>query len=382
MKKIILSILRFLSKIIKTDKNLITIIYRGYSGSNLTPIIDELNNSRFSDCKINVIFDGKIYSDYKSERIKKLTFYRNIFNKYKSVFKSNLVITTHGFYRLRKDNIMINLWHGIPIKAMSLMNKGKTDVINFIEDDYFISTSNFYNTIMNACIGMDGDAYTVTGYPRNDYLFSENGLNNLNTLLDREINGSVVLFMPTYRNKRFNEDINNIFNFSSFNLEKFNIFLEVNNITLLVKLHPNEENLLSSRYNVFVSDRILLILSEDLEKKQIDLYKIINAVDLLITDYSSIYFDFLLLDRPIVFTPVDLQEYKDNRGLLLEPYNFWTPGPKCLMQEALQDEISRSLLEEDLYKQERKIIRDIFHKYQDGNSTDRVMKLIEKVMKG
>ncbi|NLL01498.1 MAG: hypothetical protein GX265_00520 [Mollicutes bacterium] len=379
MKKIILSIIRFLSKIIKTDKNLITIIYRGYSGSNLTPIIDKLNNSRYSNYKINVILDGKIYSDYKSGKIRKPTFYKNIFNKYKSVFKSNLVITTHGFYRLRKDNTMINLWHGIPLKTMSLMNKGKTDEINFIEDDYFISTSSFFNTIMNACIGIDGDAYTITGYPRNDYLFSENGLKNLNTLLDREINGIVVLFMPTYRNGRSNEDINNIFGFPNFNLEKFNIFLEKNNITLLVKLHPNEENLLS-RYNDFASDRISLILSEDLEKKQIDLYKIINAVDVLITDYSSIYFDFLLLDRPIVFTPVDLQEYKDDRGLLLEPYNFWTPGPKCLTQEALQVEISRSLLEEDYFKQERKLLRDIFHKYQDGNSTDRVMKLINNVM--
>lgn len=67
-----------------------------------------------------------------------------------------------------------------------------------------------------------------------------------------------------------------------------------------------------------------------------DFYNILNAVDILITDYSSIYFDFLLLDRPIIFTPIDYEEYKHNRGFLLEPFDFWAPGDKCFCYEDLK----------------------------------------------
>ena len=111
-----------------------------------------------------------------------------------------------------------------------------------------------------------------------------------------------------------------------------------------------------------------------------DLYKIINAVDLLITDYSSIYFDFLLLDRPIIFTPMDLDEYRSNPGLLLEPYEFWTPGYKCLNQSDLQEKILLELRDGGSYGKERSVIKNIVHKYQDAYSTKRVLDLIHEIM--
>lgn len=382
MKNVFIKVItRCLSKIIKKDSRLVTIIFRGYSGSNLSPIIEKLGDEKYENYKIKIIYDGRTTRDFLSKEINKFDLFKARVQKYKYVFRSNLVITTHGFYKLRNDTTMINLWHGIPIKTMSLMNKGKTDAINSIQDDYFISTSCFFNTVMNSCLGIMGDKYVITGYPRNDYLFHENGIENLNNLLDMQIEGKIVLFIPTYRNGRTHEDINNIFNFPYFDADKFNNFLEKNDITLLLKLHPNEEHLILSKYDDFVNSRIILISGDNLEGKEMDLYKVINAVDLLITDYSSIYFDYLLLDRPVIFAPMDLQNYRENRGLLLEPYEFWTPGYKCLNQEDLQEKILLELNNPDYFREQRKIIRDIFHKYQDGNSTERVMGLINDIMK-
>lgn len=389
MRNIIFNIGKFvsklLSKIIKTNKNSITVIFEGYSGSNLSPIIDEFKDNKYGEYDFNIIDDKKTNLDYETGVINRFTFYKRKIEKYKILFRSNVVLMTHGFSRLRYDNTVINLWHGIPIKSMYLMHKSyddKSSNTNLTKDDYFISTSNFFTTIMNSCLGITNEQYIITGYPRNDYLLKENGFKNLKDLLNVEIKGKIVLFMPTYRKDRSEEDISNIFNFADFDIEGFNVFLEENNITLLLKLHPTEENLVLSKYNSFLKDRIRIISGKDLEEKEMDLYKIINSIDLLITDYSSIYFDFLLLDRPIIFTPVDLDKYRNERGLLLEPYEFWTPGYKCLNQKDLQDKIISELENPEYFMKEREIIKSMFHEHHDGQSTDRVVKLIKEIIDG
>ncbi|TWI59880.1 CDP-glycerol glycerophosphotransferase family protein [Halalkalibacter nanhaiisediminis] len=377
--RIIIKIINIFSRVIKKDKKLITIFFRGYSGSNVSPLIERLENSNLKNYKIKVLRVDK-------KRNSKMAILKDKYHKYKYALKSQLVISTHGFYKLRSDNQLLNLWHGIPIKSMGYMNKMKTDNSEEIKDDYFLSTSNFYNTIMNSCIGLTVEKYCIAGYPRNDYLFNQEGKGNLEKLIKVRPEGNVLLFMPTYRDvsssesKGQNERENNMFGFTSFDFQKFNSFLERNSLVLLLKLHPNEETLFSEKYKKYSSKNIILIKEEDLEQQKMDFYKILNAVDLLITDYSSIYFDYLLLDRPIIFTPKDLIEYRENRGFLLDPYDFWTPGPKCLDQSTLQDEIKQSLNNKEYYKGERKIIRDIVHEYQDGNSTDRVINLINNIM--
>jgi len=115
-------------------------------------------------------------------------------------------------------------------------------------------------------------------------------------------------------------------------------------------------------------------------EEKIDLYEVINAADLLITDYSSVYFDYLLLDRPIIFTPLDLEQYKKNRGFLAEPYDFWAPGPKCINYNELKNEISKCFRNKKYYEKERKTIKKIVHHYTDGNSTQRIFEMIDEMM--
>ncbi len=108
----------------------------------------------------------------------------------------------------------------------------------------------------------------------------------------------------------------------------------------------------------------------------LDFYEVLSAADVLITDYSSVFFDFLLLDRPIIFTPSDQAIYKETRGFLLEPFEFWAPGPKSIDQISLQQTIHAELDEPQTYKEQRQTIRNLVHHYQDDQSSARVADLI------
>jgi CDP-glycerol glycerophosphotransferase (TagB/SpsB family) len=111
-----------------------------------------------------------------------------------------------------------------------------------------------------------------------------------------------------------------------------------------------------------------------------DFYEILNAIDVLITDYSSLYFDYLLLNRPIIFTPVDLDDYRLNKGFMLEPYDEWTPGDKVFDFHSLMQAMTSAIRQPALYEVERKRLSRIIHAYEDGNSTQRVVKLIKDVI--
>jgi len=100
--------------------------------------------------------------------------------------------------------------------------------------------------------------------------------------------------------------------------------------------------------------------------------------DLLITDYSSVYFDYLLIDKPVIFVPTDIEEYSQKRGFLLEPYDFWTPGPKVYNQDNLLNSILANLNEPNKYKKERNLINSMINYYKDNKSSERVWNLIKE----
>ncbi len=111
--------------------------------------------------------------------------------------------------------------------------------------------------------------------------------------------------------------------------------------------------------------------------KEIDLYEILPDVDVLITDYSSIYFDFLLLDRPIVFINNDIKEYINARGLLLNPYDFWTPGFKVDTQRDLEEKLMLSINHPDYYKKERETVKSIMFEVENNKSREKIWEIIK-----
>ena len=101
--------------------------------------------------------------------------------------------------------------------------------------------------------------------------------------------------------------------------------------------------------------------------------------DIMITDYSGIYFDYLLMDRPIIFYNYDIESYKTHRGLIMN-YEDNTPGPKVNNQSDLLNAIEEYLINPDKDKEFREEIKKKFHKYEDGKACERTYELIKSLM--
>ena len=96
----------------------------------------------------------------------------------------------------------------------------------------------------------------------------------------------------------------------------------------------------------------------------------------MITDYSSVYFDYLLLDKPIIFWTKDLEIYEERRGFLFDNVDKWMPGPKVKTVFELIDAIDKFINNYNWYSSERNNIKNLAHTYQDFNSTNRVWDLL------
>ena len=317
------------------------------------------------------------------------------FHKYSDdTRKSNVVVTTHANYPFNPNQINVELWHGFPLKGMANMDytdpRSPKEVLQTWEHvDFIASYSPLFNTLFNACVGAKISKYNITGAPRNDMLFKSNGIKNLERLLGKsfERKKNIIFYLPTFRKIFFNPNKNdgdrhwnNIFGFDHFDYDKFQRFLSENQIELLIKLHPVEEPIVMPLIQRMGLEGVSIIPSALFDENGTDLYEILNSSHLMVTDYSSVFFDYLLLDRPIVFVPTDLKQYKKSRGFLLEPYELWTPGSKVFDQNAFQTEVIKCLQDPEYYKTERARIRDLIHFYQDDRSSDRVWKNIDELL--
>lgn len=304
-----------------------------------------------------------------------------------SIFRSKYIIGTHNHYcRLKvKKQYLVNLWHGMPLKAMGFADHLETESslqgfrIGGEADNILIATSSTTRNAMVVSFLIDPRKVAITGQPRNDYLFMVSKEQKLAQLLNRDLSeyNKLLLYMPTFRvgYDRFEGTTEHL---DFLRLEIFNEFLRDNNILFVLKLHPFEEKYWLSQDNFEqCNENIVVLKTECLTTHLISIYEVLECFDILITDYSSIYFDFLLLNRPIIFLTLDLEQYAQTRGFLLEPYDFWTPGPKVTTIETLMDEIQKFISAPNYYERERNTINDLINQFQDGKSCERVWTQIQ-----
>ncbi|WP_455240475.1 CDP-glycerol glycerophosphotransferase family protein [Methanothermobacter tenebrarum] len=298
--------------------------------------------------------------------------------------RSKYMVTSHGYHLpiKAKNQVFVNLWHGMPLKALSHVRKDDNFLLDSSNDKnyYLIATSSVMRNALAACFNQDPRRIVITGQPRNDKLF-KNSNKNLEKLLNVSLNdySKIILFLPTFRKsieETNGELISHNFNLADFNREVFSQFLQDNQILFIAKFHPFEESIAKPYFKKM--DNTILITNEMLQKNFMDLYDILSCADILITDYSSVYFDFLLLDKPIIFVVPDLDEYRKRRGFVLEPFEFWTPGPKVKNFEEFLKELEKCIKNPEYYSKERKTINNLVNYYKDDKSSERIYKLVFK----
>jgi len=290
----------------------------------------------------------------------------------------------------------IQLWHGTPLKKILHDNivtglesyKRKSPIKRFlltlyrkalkftgIHYDLLIATSREAREKLSSAFKIPENRIPITGYPRNDILLNADWLRSDENCFFKELRrqmavSKVIAYLPTFRDNR-NIDLLNNYGFS---FDAVDEFLEKTQAILWIKTHTADENL-SRIKNESSTKRILIFSDRNLP----DNYPLLKKTDILITDYSSVYFDFLLLNRPIIFAPFDLAEYVRNDRELYYEYNEVTPGPKAKNWPKVLKLIEK-VMQEDKWKQRRKEICRSFNEYKDGKSSKRVFEEIKKIV--
>lgn len=299
----------------------------------------------------------------------------------KKIIKSKYALITHGpgdlgkywnSFFFTKSRIIIQMWHGIPLKTLGLADKtlsiNKKEKVLKIAGRYnfFISSSVLYSTLFSASYGIDYSKFILTGFPRNDYIFIKKNESLLSKYYSKGSKKKYfVLYAPTFR--EWEQTV--LFPFNDFDKEVLEKALIENNIYLFIRFHINEKlgeikNLKNIiEFNVSIQPDINIVL---------------NEFDALLTDYSSIYFDFLLTGKPIGFIPYDLEIYSKKRGFYFN-YNSITPGKKIHTFKDLIDFILSLKNTDDPYRVEREKIRDLFFEYRDNKSCERIFDFITQL---
>jgi CDP-glycerol glycerophosphotransferase (TagB/SpsB family) len=282
-----------------------------------------------------------------------------------------------------RRTVTIQLWHGIPIKRIgdgadsdswrsSLARILKTSQY-YSQYTYWISNSAIDRNTTALCVGLPMDRVAVTGYPRNDYLIEHKEMPSSELLVRFPyLQKKIILYAPTWRR----EDRIQFFPFDDFSFEDINAFLEVNDAYLLLRGHWNDEIYKRNgkiKYESFSTDRIITATHDIFE----DVQELLPFVDILISDYSGIWIDYLLLDRPLIFVPYDLEEYEKEPGLMYNYYHI-TPGPKVSTNKEFIEAAQEYILNPEKDAEKRACIKKIFHEYEDGFSYRRIYELIKK----
>lgn len=286
-------------------------------------------------------------------------------NTWKKIGQAKYLFTTHQPFKIKKNQICTCFWHGIPLKRMGFMaanDSYENDVKNMRvwnkDADRVTSSAALYETLMTACTAIAGSKYEQTGFPRIDALYEpavskEKLLKDLFNAEDSE--AKIGVYMPTFRWELNNEKVmaqikaGNFFAYDDFDGKKLNEELKKLHQYLIIKLHPYEMKFSDGEGQQY--SNICFLKNDYLFDNELDLYEILGETDYLLTDFSSIYFDYLHLDKPIFFITNHLKEYEKTRGLLLTPYEEVVPGKtvnsQSEMVEAFKD------LANDPYAQKR-----------------------------
>jgi len=327
----------------------------------------------------------KLYQELKKQKMPVTYLYS--LNHFILTLKAEFIIcdnTTNGilydslFWHLGKFK-NIQLWHGTILKKIGLLDDKYSRKNKQLKHrlSYFIQKGRYksYKLIIAS------DKYTqyimkkvflnenvsITGYPRNDIFYNRKLCFKKNKNdLDFDKYKKIILYAPTYRDKPTEIDpLPDIF------LEKLNAFLQKNNYIFLIKKHPFDKTLKTIKH---------LSNIKDVSEKLNDIQELLINTDILITDYSSVFFDFVLTNKPIIYYPYDYDKYlKICRGMR---YNYYKelPGPFVKNKNELIDLIKNAhkWFKEKKYQRNYNTFKNKFNLYQDGKSCERLLREILK----
>ncbi len=290
-------------------------------------------------------------------------------------------------YHLLFSAYKVQLWHGVGLKTIGLDNPRVQRMLDhflmrayfrlkgkLVRYDLLVSTGDAFIE-RGYPTGINKKKTIPAGYPRNDVFFRDfQGHEMLGVDLEalekikafRSTGGRVAVYLPTFRDSGQDPITGRVVDIPGLDL-----FCRQNSLLLVFKFHSwgmlrdrETREQISAAANILIYDNSR------------DIYPALPHTDLMISDYSSVYMDYLLLDRPIVFFTYDLEDYLRNERDFYFSYDELTPGPKCRNQQELTEALAGILAGCDDYREERAgLCRRTFN-HRDGRAAERIWRTV------
>lgn len=282
-------------------------------------------------------------------------------------FTSKYFFYSFGKYPIKpaENQMVVNLWHGSPLKKIG--NYLDREDQNFFT--LLLAASDFFVPIMQKAFNCRKEQVVVCGHPRNDALFRPG-----DPLAKLGLSGGwkrLILWLPTFRQSRFLGNSDTAAQGGTGlpilgtreEMERINGILTEANTLLVAKIHPAQD---LDQIDTRGFSNIRIVTNAQMQAAECDLYALLGRADGLITDYSSVYFDYLLLNRPIGFTVDDLEEYMKNRGFVVDdPYPLM-PGRFIHTPEEFALFVGEVISGSDSFEPQRKKVGELANRYHDG----------------
>lgn len=307
-----------------------TVLYEAFFGRGMlcnpyAIFLELLNNPAYSKYEHIWVLDK---FENHAELLREYAGYKNVrFVEYQSkkylkyLCKAGYLInnaTFPNYFTKREGQIYVNTWHGIPLKTLGYdMPNGKTEVTNTIRNmlsaDYMISANPFLTQIYLKSYKLEQiyeGKVIEEGYPRLDNLkrfTREQVLCRLRRYgMKVDDSKKIIMYAPTWKGESYGKADAGVEEYYAFKKEL-------------------EERIDTSKYQIFVKvhQRVYELAKDRLTggwfiPAVIDANEILSVTDILISDFSSIFYDFLAMKRPVLFYIKDVDSYKKQRGMYME----------------------------------------------------------------
>lgn len=278
------------------------------------------------------------------------------------------------WFRKREGQVFLETWHGTPLKRLVFDQEEVTSASPKYKEqfykqrkewDYLVSANPFSSKTFRSCFMYEGKMLEY-GYPRNDILYAsdkEQKARRLKEKLGIPLDKKTILYAPTWRDDEHYGKGEYKFTLA-LDLKKMKTMLEKDYVLLLRTHH-------------YIADKIdttgLEGFAYNLSNYD-DISEIYLMTDICITDYSSVFFDFANLKRPILFYTYDIEKYKNQlRGFYID-MNTEVPGPLLYTSEEVIDAILHIDTIQKRYKKRYDEFYDRFCCFDDGHASENIIK--------